>query len=102
MPAQHPQVQLALPLQFSWQLIASSLAASHHEAQLPMIGKAGIVFQARHLEWSYRNLPRSQIARGLDSLWLEYGCRDAVHTRHLARSSIDRAEIDGLPKGEVV
>src|ERR1700733_8573193 len=102
MPEQHPQVQSALSLQFSWQLIASSLAASHHEAQLAMIRKAGVVFQARDLKWSDGNLPRRQIAGGLDSLWLEYRCRDAVHTCHLARGSVDRAEIDGLPKAEVV
>jgi hypothetical protein len=58
MPVQHPHLQLALPLHLSEQLIAFSLPASHHESQLAVIGKAGIVFQTGNLQWAEGNLSR--------------------------------------------
>src|SRR3954464_11080535 len=52
-PAQHPHVQSCV----SEQLTGSSLSPLHHERQLAVIGKAGVVLEARDLERPQRNLP---------------------------------------------
>ena len=57
MPEQQPQVQFD---RFQLQLIGSSLSALHRQRQLAVVGKAGIVVEARHLERAERDLARGR------------------------------------------
>src|SRR6202012_2544273 len=94
-----PQRQSDVPPQ----LIGSSLSPLHGQAQLAMVGEAGIVLKTRDLKWPQRNFPLAQVnLRGRRALRLKHRSHDALYTRNAAGSGVNRTQINGLAKREVI
>src|SRR5215467_9931753 len=97
MPEQQPQRQSDVPAQ----LTVFSLSPLHGQSQLTVVGEAGVVFEARNLERSQRDLALAQVNRSRRrALWLERGCYYALHARYFARSRVNGAQVNRLSKRE--
>ena len=82
--------------------LMSSLSAFHHQRQLAVIGKIAIVVESRDLQRPQLHLAGVEILVGRNPWGWKVVAVTEMHAGDGAGRGVDRAQVNGLPEGEVV